>query len=112
MLGTIVVIICEFAIRALEPLRSDLAIRAYGFFEDLRARTLIKQSDVDPSVADDDDDIWLRLANGQLSSWCKCAEPGKEVLACGHCGCGESVLCWEWVVLSSGVEKRRKASCA
>ena len=58
--------------------------------------------------------IWLRLADGELSSWCGCAEPGKVVLACGHCGCGNSDLCWECVVVGSDqlVEKRRKASCA
>ena len=60
------------------------------------------------------DGVWLRLADGQLSSWCGCAEPGKDVLACGHCGCGSSDLCWEWVVDGSDqlVVKRRKASCA
>ena len=58
--------------------------------------------------------IWLRLADGELSSWCGCAEPGKVVLACGHCGCGNSDLCWECVVVGSDqlVQKRRKASCA
>ena len=63
----------------------------------------------------DTDDIWLRLADGQLVSWCGCSEPGKEVLPCGHCGCWTSDLCWEWVVApgsTAGVAKRRKASCA
>ena len=65
--------------------------------------------EVDPLA----DGIWLRLADGELRSWCGCAEPGKDVLACGHCGCGNSDLCWEWIVDGSDqlVVKRRKASC-
>ena len=56
--------------------------------------------------------IWIRLADGEVKSWCSCAEPGKEVLACGHCGCGNSGLCWRCVVTGSGLEWRRKDTCA
>ena len=114
MFGTIVVKICEFASRTLEPLRSDWANRAYWFFEETRVSTLMKQRGLDPSRESDeclDDRIWLWLADGQLRSWCKCAEPGKEVLACGHCACGNSALCWDCVVTGSGLEWRRKATC-
>ena len=114
MLRTIVVIVCEFAIRTLEPLRSDWADRAYWFFEETRAATLMKQTCSDASRESDeclDSRIWLRVADGELRSWCECAEPGKEVLACGHCGCGNSALCWRCVVSGSGLEWRRNDSC-
>ena len=120
MFRTIVVIICEIASRTLEPLRSDWANRAYCFFEDTRVAALMKQKGLDPSHCSCEGEcdgcpesrIWLRLADGRMRSWCGCAEPGKKVLRCGHCGCGNSDLCWKCVVTSSGLEKHRKASCA
>ena len=68
-------------------------------------------------VCDDcpDDPIWKRFTGCDRvpESWCGCPEPGKEVLPCGHCGCGEG-LCIEFVYVGKGqpFEKRRKATCA
>ena len=58
-------------------------------------------------------EIWRVLTESEQESWCGCPEPGKEVLPCGHCGCGNG-LCVEFVNVGEGqpFEKRRKASCA
>ena len=109
MYRTIVVKICEVASDLLEPLRSDWAHRAYWFFVETRATTLMKQRGVDPSVPEcscwyclagenDSDDLDAdgdpladslgvdpeKLDNGR----CGCDRPRWSVLPCGHCACG------------------------
>ena len=109
--------------RILEPFRKDCAARACAPREDAPytvGQYLADQEEWSKQIEAEEeggpwaDGIWLRLADGQLSSWCGCVEPGKKVLACGHCGCGNSDLCWEWIVDGSDqlVVKRRKATCA
>ena len=144
MLRTIVVKISNFVCRILEPFRTEYAgcccPACFDALQDWAEIELAREAGLhdfecgengDPLAGltvlacghctcegecDDcpENRIWLRLADGELSSWCGCAEPGKEVLACGHCGCGNSDLCREWIVVGSDelVEKRRKAGCA
>ena len=56
--------------------------------------------------------IWRRLTEWEQESWCGCAAPGRDVLPCGHCACGNG-LCLELVNVGPGrpFAKRRKASC-
>lgn len=58
-------------------------------------------------------EIWRVLTESEQASWCGCPEPGKEVLPCGHCACGNG-LCVEFVNVGEcqPFEKRRRASCA
>ena len=122
MLRTIVVNVRHLLGRILEPFRKYCAAGVRPLREEAPCaigQYVADQAEWSKQIEAEEeggplaDGIWLRLADGQLSSWCGCVEPGKEVLACGHCCCGNSDLCWEWIVDGSDqlVVKRRKASC-
>jgi len=117
MFRTIVVKFCELASDLLEPLRSGWANRAYWFFVELRATTLMKQRGLDPSVPECS--CWYCLAGekhpeepgakrvefvgiglGMPRGWpysgkCGCDRPRWNVRPCGHCTCrSECDDCW------------------